>query len=78
MTAPEHAATAAELVERYREGSMSDDTALTAMTTLTGLNEADAAWLLIEQWNARHRADGAHDEPAPRDGAADDEDWWTR
>ena len=69
MTArSEHAAAAAELVERYREGAMSDDTALTAMTTLTGLDEADAAWLLIEQWNARRRADGAHD----------DEDWWTR
>ncbi|HEY9373380.1 hypothetical protein [Streptomyces sp.] len=68
MTAPEHAATAAELVERYREGAMSNDIALTAMTTLTGLDEADAAFLLIEQWTARHRADGA----------ADDEDWWTR
>ena len=64
----DYAATAAELVERYREGSMSDDTALTAMTTLTGLDEADAAFLLIEQWGARHRADGA----------TDDEDWWTR
>ena len=70
MTArSDYAATAAELVERYREGSMSDDTALTAMTTLTGLDEADAAWLLIEQWTARH--DGAHE-------TRDDEDWWTR
>jgi hypothetical protein len=56
VTAPEHAATAADLVERYREGAMSDDTALTAMTILTGLNEAGAAFLLIDRWNARHRA----------------------
>lgn len=56
MTAPEHAATAAELVARYGAGAMSDDTALTAMTTLTGLDEADAAGLLVDQWYARCRA----------------------
>ena len=74
----EHAATAAELVERYREGVVSDDTALTEMVRVTGLDEGDAAFLLIDRWDALHRADGVHDDPAPRDGAADDEDWWTR
>jgi hypothetical protein len=53
----EHAATAADLVERYREGSMSDDTALTEMVRVTGLDEGDAAFLLIDRWDALHRAE---------------------
>lgn len=68
MTAPEHTALAAELVERYREGAMSDDAALRALMDATGLEEGPAAFLLIDRWNVRHRADGTRD----------DEDWWTQ
>ena len=76
MTAQsEHAAAAADLVERYREGSMSDDTALTEMVRMTGLDEGDAAFLLIDRWDALHG--WAPAQTAPR-SAADDEDWWTR
>jgi hypothetical protein len=68
VTAPEHTALAAELVERYREGVVSDDTALRALMDATGLDEGAAAFLLIDRWHARHSADAPHD----------DEDWWTR
>ena len=62
----EHAAVAADLVERYRSGAVSDDAALRALMDATGLDEGAAAFLLIDRWNARH------------DGTHDDEDWWTR
>lgn len=42
------------LLDRHGGGAMATDTALDALVAATGLDEADAAVLLIDRWDARH------------------------
>lgn len=54
MVAVTHIEQADRILDRHGGGAMSEDTALRTLTLATGLDEADAAFLLIDRWDTRH------------------------